>query len=141
MNARELRQLLPVLHAFAYRGVVEYKPLDGDTWTRINPDTTEFRPELMNPLEWRWTPTMPDDDEIMADYTEAELKSRLEELEKLATQRGKRIQIMREWMRHEWLSGYMYKTVWMAFIGKHPEEAGWFDADGVPVRNAREEKS
>ena len=59
MNARELRQLLPVLHAFAYRGVVEYKPLDGDTWTRINPDTTEFRPELMNPQEWRWTPTMP----------------------------------------------------------------------------------
>ena len=54
-----------------------------------------------------------------------ELNKRIEELEKESTQRGARMQIMRE---------YMTSGEWKLFLDAHPEAADWFDDDGVPVR-------
>ena len=58
------------------------------------------------------------------------------ELARLASQRGARMQIMREWLasqafvipRKDWMD------YWDQFVAYCPEAAGWFDADGVPVR-------
>lgn len=51
---------------------------------------------------------------------------RIEKLERLSTQRGARMQIMREWMvRH---------YIWDPLLRENIEASDWFDADGVPVR-------
>lgn len=53
-------------------------------------------------------------------------KQRIEELERLATQRGARMQIMRAWMR---TYGH-----WDRFLQDREDAVDWFDEYGVPVR-------
>ena len=56
----------------------------------------------------------------------AALEQRIAELERLATQRGARMQIMANWM-------YQMK-LWPNFLLEYPDAGrDWFDADGVPV--------
>jgi len=64
MTAEQLAELLPVLTAFAERRPVQYRSQypsalfpRSDGWHTINADTTEFRVDQMNPLEWRVAPT------------------------------------------------------------------------------------
>lgn len=47
-----------------------------------------------------------------------------ERLRKCCSQRGARLQVLREWMRED---------SWKAFCFFHPEAREWFDDDGVPV--------
>ena len=59
---------------------------------------------------------------------------------KLATQRGARMQIMREWMLNEFDG---VEPLWHAFLRDRflrdrMEADDWFDADGVPVQEGRE---
>ena len=53
---------------------------------------------------------------------------------KLATQRGARMQMMREWMRGSQWDG---DNPWHEFQRDYPDAADWFDADGVPVREGK----
>jgi hypothetical protein len=57
---------------------------------------------------------------------------RIEELEKLASQRGARMQIMRDWMVEQEAEGYV--SVWHKFLRRRLYAEDWFDGDGVPVR-------
>ena len=58
------------------------------------------------------------------------LHERIEELEKLATQRGARMQIMREFIVH--------RDMWDGYFNYlHDDADSWFDADGVPVREEK----
>ena len=65
----------------------------------------------------------------------ADLEQRIEELEKLATQRGARMQIMREWMVRTDITDLavtgIFLWVWDAFLDNVNTE-NWFDNDGVP---------
>jgi len=63
MTAEQVAELLPILTAFAERRPVQYRSQypsalfpASDGWHTINPDTTEFRVDLMNPREWRVAP-------------------------------------------------------------------------------------
>lgn len=60
------------------------------------------------------------------------LRAQVEALSKCCTQRGARMQIMREWMDSN--RGIGPPTEWWYFVEERPEAAKWFDADGVPVR-------
>ena len=60
------------------------------------------------------------------------LEDTLEKANRLATQRGARMQMLKTWID-------MNKK-WESFLIHMPEAADWFDADGVPVRKAREGK-
>ena len=57
------------------------------------------------------------------------------EAEKLATQCGARMQIMREWMLAQERSGYT--SVWQQFLRRNYEADDWFDEDGVPAREGK----
>lgn len=74
--------------------------------------------------------------EVMDAYNQARqlteilrLRRRIEELERLATQRGARMQIMRDWM--------INNGQWNFFSYDRREAADWFDADGVPAQEGR----
>lgn len=51
---------------------------------------------------------------------------------KLATQRGARMQIMREWMTKTFSTHPPYDEISKYFYLDHPEARGWFDENGVP---------
>ncbi|NCA72010.1 MAG: hypothetical protein EOM91_18415 [Sphingobacteriia bacterium] len=61
-------------------------------------------------------------------YAAAAEIAELDALRQMASQRGARLQILREWMR---------ETDWLHFCGDHPGADQWFDADGVPVSQLR----
>ena len=63
------------------------------------------------------------------------LCARVAELERKSTQRGARMQIMREWM-----SGTMWDgdNPWREFQRDYPESEKWFDKEGVPSREGNE---
>ena len=64
------------------------------------------------------------------EQTIRELRQENEQLKKCCTQRGARMQIMREWInRHP---QYMPWTNWDAFLYQRQEAEDWFDNDGVP---------
>jgi predicted nuclease with TOPRIM domain len=65
--------------------------------------------------------------EVDAEGEQSGSETEIEQLRKKATQRGARMQIMREWMATR--AGM---RVWASFCLEHPEAADWFDADGVP---------
>ena len=52
----------------------------------------------------------------------------------LASERGARMQIMREWMQQTFYQHPPYRKLWRWFQHDHSEAADWFDEDGVPVR-------
>lgn len=54
-------------------------------------------------------------------------------LQKLATQRGARMQIMREWMHGQPASGLNPGTILDDFEDARPESAEWFYGNGVPI--------
>lgn len=56
----------------------------------------------------------------------------IEQLEQLATQRGERMQIMREWIGSAGDGDH-----WDDFLVAYPKAADWFDADGVPVKEMK----
>ena len=57
MTRTQVRQLLPVLTAFANGEPVQYRDKRyTDDWATINPDTTEFRMVDLDPTEWRVRP-------------------------------------------------------------------------------------
>ena len=58
-----------------------------------------------------------------------QLSNRIEELEKLATQRGERMQMMREWMASQAfvVPSKEWMDYWDHFIAYRPEAADWFD--------------
>jgi len=53
LKAEDIKKLLPVIVAFANKRPVQVKSGLTDEWSTINPDTTEFRFEHLNELEWR----------------------------------------------------------------------------------------
>ncbi len=57
-----------------------------------------------------------------------------QEDQRRATQRGARMQIMREWMQQYSYekSNFFDNSCWHDFMKAHPEAADWFDEDGVP---------
>ena len=59
------------------------------------------------------------------------LEAKLAEANKKGTQRGARLQIMREWMEL-YRCDADYLTIWDRLIGERPEAKDWFDDDGVP---------
>lgn len=61
-------------------------------------------------------------------------EQRIEALERESTQRGARMQIMRDWM--EETPERLWGDLWQMFLGEHPNSdyQDWFDADGVPVK-------
>ena len=59
------------------------------------------------------------------------LRRHIEKLERLATQRGARMLIMREWI----IEG-IGEDMWTDFANIHNAH-DWFDADGVPVREGK----
>jgi len=61
----------------------------------------------------------------------AELEAKVERLQKCCTQRGARMQIMREWLDSN--RGLGPPTEWWYFCEERPSAKKWFDADGVPV--------
>jgi hypothetical protein len=79
---------------------------------------------------------------LLDEMSKKELRQRIEELSRqsqkfasLASQRGARMQIMREWM----LGIYYRPThVWDEFLREYREAENWFDDAGVPVREGRE---
>jgi hypothetical protein len=61
-----------------------------------------------------------------------EARAENERLRKCCTQRGARMQIMREWLGSDRrVSGP--PTEWWYFCAERPEAIKWFDDDGVPV--------
>lgn len=60
------------------------------------------------------------------------LEDALEKANRLATQRGARMQIMREWIADQSYS--MDIRGWEGFCLDHPEATDWFNEDGVPVK-------
>lgn len=54
-----------------------------------------------------------------------------ERLRKCCTQRGARMQIMREWMEQQ--TGLGGPGEWWYFCEERPAAADWFDKDGVPI--------
>ena len=56
---------------------------------------------------------------------------RIAELEQCCTQRGARMQLMKEFMEKsiDYVTG---EYVWEAFCHVNPEHADWFDDDGFP---------
>ena len=57
----------------------------------------------------------------------------IERLREQVTQRGARMQVMREWMDSGVeLMGAGAWPVWYGFLEDHPEAAEWFDEEGVP---------
>ena len=57
MTANEIKQLLPVLTAFAEGRSVQFRDRRyTDDWATINPKTTEFRIVDLDPVEWRVKP-------------------------------------------------------------------------------------
>jgi len=57
MTADDIKQLLPVLQAFAERRAIQFRDRRyTDDWATINPDTTEFRIVDLDPVEWRVKP-------------------------------------------------------------------------------------
>lgn len=63
----------------------------------------------------------------------AELQDEVFRLQKLATQRAARMQIMFEWMAKQPTSGLGPANVMTDFIADRPEAVNWFDKDGVPL--------
>lgn len=61
----------------------------------------------------------------------AELKQDNERLAKCCTQRGSRMQIMREFLGTP--NAFEGPNEWWYLLDVHPEAADWFDADGVPI--------
>ena len=59
------------------------------------------------------------------------LLSRIKRLEQESTQRGARLQIMREWMVDTLWDGH---STWHRLLQERPGVIDWFDFDGVPVR-------
>lgn len=57
----------------------------------------------------------------------------LDELRKQSTQRGARMQVMRQWLIDFYDDGVFQMSAWDAFLNDHPEAEGWFDERGVPV--------
>jgi hypothetical protein len=60
MKAEDVKKLLPVITAFANKEPVQVKSGLTDQWAIINPDTTEFRFEHLNEMEWRVAPLEPE---------------------------------------------------------------------------------
>ncbi len=63
-----------------------------------------------------------------------EQEAEIERLRKCCTQRGERMQIMREYMEGRKvgvIKGHVW-TQWMIFLGSGNEANDWFDKDGVP---------
>ena len=58
----------------------------------------------------------------------AELEAENARLRQISTQRGAKMQLLRE---------YFTPTEWHNFVGIRPEAAAWFDSDGVPIDAAR----
>jgi hypothetical protein len=58
-----------------------------------------------------------------------QLRRELERVNKCCTQRGARMQIMREWMLLP--RGLGPPTEWEYFTEERPESKQWFDADGA----------
>ena len=57
MTAGDIKQLLPVLQAFAERRPIQFRDRRyTNDWATINPDTTEFRIVNLDPVEWRVKP-------------------------------------------------------------------------------------
>jgi hypothetical protein len=59
MKAEDVKKLLPVITAFANKQPVQVKSGLTGQWAIINPDTTEFRFEHLNEMEWRVAPLEP----------------------------------------------------------------------------------
>lgn len=61
------------------------------------------------------------------------LRAKVKALSKCCTQRGARMQIMRDFLVK--IDEPHMDMGWRRFVAdyNHPEAAGWFDADGVPV--------
>ena len=57
------------------------------------------------------------------DWVHEQLGEEMALMARKATQRGARLQILREWMR---------ETDWLLFCSDHPEAHNWFDEQGVP---------
>ena len=66
----------------------------------------------------------------------SQLRAENEALKKCCTQRGARMQIMRDWMDSK--LGIGPPTEWWYFIEERPEAAKRFDADGVPISGEEE---
>jgi hypothetical protein len=58
------------------------------------------------------------------------LRAENESLKKCCTQRGARMQIMRDWMDSN--LGLGGPSEWWYLVEERPEAAEWFDTDGVP---------
>ena len=53
-----------------------------------------------------------------------DLKLAINDLQDKVKQRGKRLQLIRDYVR---------ETDWMQFCRENPDAESWFDSDGVPV--------
>ena len=60
MTAAQVQAALPVIVAFAERRPIQFRDRRPGSlsmeWMTINPDTTEFRLNEFDPLEWRIAP-------------------------------------------------------------------------------------
>lgn len=50
-----------------------------------------------------------------------------------SVQRGARMQIMRDYMKHSYDDG-AFDSVWNQLLEAYPEAKHWFDKDGVPAK-------
>jgi hypothetical protein len=72
---------------------------------------------------------------ILAEIRMSRIEKQQAEIDRLrqqVTQRGARMQVMREWMLDRELNGCDAAIAWWAFVEERPEAAAWFDDDGVP---------
>jgi len=64
MTSDQVKQMLPIIIAFAERKPIQFRDLRPTArnreWTTVNPDTTEFRINEydLNPDEWRVLPSI-----------------------------------------------------------------------------------
>lgn len=68
----------------------------------------------------------------MSAERELDLRTENERLAQCCTQRGARMQIMREWMREFPAYSHRYATMWDQFAARK-DALPWFDDDGVPT--------
>jgi hypothetical protein len=106
---------------------------DGDAWLVVNQMLANRDAEI---------------DRLRAEYDDAlqtitDMQSKFEAvsaenevLKKCCTQRGARMQIMRDWMDSK--RGIGPPAEWWYFLEERPDAAKWFDADGVPIRSEGE---
>jgi len=71
--------------------------------------------------------------------TMSDAEELIDALAKCCTQRGARMQIMREWMRTYPPYTFRYTTLWDEFAARK-DALPWFNEDGVPVDEAMKDE-